>query len=325
MIRTEEALVPLVEGGTITAEQAQAVQSALERAGTARTQSRRRIVSEILSYVGGGVVIVSASFIVAQVWEPLGVVGRPVVIGGAAAVLFAAGWVLAGRVRDDLGRRLASSLLTAAAVLTAGALWTALDPVIGDATAAWSQPVMLLCSSAGALVVAALGYLRSRSALGLIAMSLATFLTTFALGWTVTSLVQGTSDHDPVAAMLLVGAVGAGWVGLSLRGVFTERLVGQFAGLIAMGIGLQSLRALDAGEWLAPTVLLLGGLVLMGVYAWARQWPLLVGGVAGVIIGGSELLIEYTEGLVAAAGSLVLGLLMLGAGLRLLRDRRPER
>jgi uncharacterized membrane protein YfcA len=63
----------------------------------------------------------------------------------------------------------------------------------------------------------------------------------------------------------------------------------------------------------------------MGIYAWARQWPLLVGGVAGVILGGSELLVEYTEGLVAAVGSLVLGLLMLGVGLRLLRDRRPGR
>jgi hypothetical protein len=325
MIRTDEALVPLVQGGTITAEQAQAVKSALEQAGTAQTQSRRRILSEILSYVGGGVVIVSASFIVSQVWEPLGVVGRPAVLGGAAVILFAAGWVLAGRVGDDAGRRLASSLLTGAAALTAGVVWTVLDPWVMDSAATWAPPMTLLCAAAGALVVSVLGYRRSRSALGLIAMSLATFVTTFALGWTVTALVEGTSDQDPVAAMLAVAAVGAGWLALSLRGVFAERLVGEFAGIIAMGVGIQALRAWDTGEWLVPVLLVLGGLALMGIYAWARQWPLLVGGVAGVILGGSELLVEYTEGLVAAVGSLVLGLLMLGVGLRLLRDRRPGR
>jgi len=89
-----------------------------------------------------------------------------------------------------------------------------------------------------------------------------------------------------------------------------------------MALGVQGLRAVDAGPWLVPVLLLVGGLALMGVYARERQWPLLVGGMAGVIIGGTELLVQYADGLVAAAGSLVLGLAMLGVGLRLLRGQR---
>lgn len=322
MTGTQDVLVPLVEGGTITAEQAEAVRTALDRAGTARTRSRRRVLSEILSYVGGGVVVVSAGFIVAQVWEPLGEAGRPAVVGLLAALLFGVGWVLGGRVQDDPGRRLASALLTASAALTAATVGTVLDAWSVASTQPWGQPVALALTAAGALVVSIAGYWRSRSALGLIALSLTTFVTSFALGWTVTSLIEGTSDHDPIAAFLLVGVVGAGWLVLSLRGVFEEGLVGQFAGLVAMAVGVQGLRAVEAGAWLVPVVLMAGGLVLMGVYAWSRQWPLLVGGMAGVIVGGTELLIRYAEGLVAAVGSLVLGLAMLGVGLRLLRSPR---
>jgi hypothetical protein len=336
MIRTDDALAPLIEAGTLTTAQAEAVATALQEAGSARTQSRRRVLSEILSYVGGGVVVVSAWFIVAQVWEPLGVVGRPLVTGVVATILFVAGWLLAGHIHDDPGRRLSSALLTASAALAAATVWTALDPILvgSDPTVAvsdlvessqpWGQPFTLACAAGTALAISVLGYLRSRSALGHIAMALATFVTTFAIGWTASALVQGTYDRDPVFALLLTAAVGAGWLVMSLRGVFAERLVGQFAGIAAMAIGIQGLRGLDSGEWLVPVLMLVGGLVLMGGYALLRQWPLLVGGVAGVIVGGTELLIEYTEGLVAAVGSLILGLVMLAIGLRLLRERRHD-
>lgn len=335
MSRTDEALASLVVRGTLSDEQAQEVRAALDQAGQAREHGRRRILSEILSYVGGAVIVVSAAFIVGQAWEPLGAPGRSGLILGIAAILFVVGWVLGGRIRDDSERRLSSTLMTAGAVLTAVAVGIAVDALLGNPLTEgpdvyayefvrpWAAPFTILCAAASALAVAVAGYLRSRSALGHVALGTAATLTIFSAGWVVNAMVVGTSDDFPVFGALLVMATGAAWLVASLRGVFEERLVGQFVGMTAMLFGVQGLRGDTPFDWLTPVLLVAGGLALMAVYGWLRQWPLLVGGVAGVILGGTELLVTYTEGIVAALGSLLLGLTMLAAGLRLLRERRP--
>jgi len=189
--------------------------------------------------------------------------------------------------------------------------------------AAWAAPFTALFAAASALAVSVAGYLRSRSALAHVALGAATALTIFAAGWVVNAMIVGTSDDFPVVGALLVLATGAAWLAASLRGDFTERVVGQFVGMTAMLFGVEGLRGETALDWLTPVLLVVGGMALMALYGWLRQWPLLVGGVAGVILGGTELLVTYTEGLVAALGSLLLGLAMLAAGLRLLRERRP--
>ena len=333
MNRTGNVLDTLVQQGTLSEQQAQAVLGALAESGEAREFTRRRIVSEILSYVGGAVIVVSAGFIVAQAWEPLGVIGRLVVILGIAAILFAAGWVLAGRLSDDMGRRLSSALMTAAAALTGLAIGVTVAEVLGDAVVettagqqfdpgrAWTEAFTALTAAAGAMVVAALGYVRSHSALGQIALGAALAMTLLTSAWTVNALVNDSSNM-PVAGALLVMAMGATWLVLALRGAFAEPVVGQFVGMVAMAMGAQWLRESVDADWLVPVLMLVGGLALMAAYAALRQWPLLVGGVGGVIVGGTELLIVYAEGIIAAFGSLLLGLVMLAVGLRLLRERR---
>ena len=335
MSRIDEALAPLITQGTLSPGQAEAVRAALEGAGSVREHTRRRVLSEILSYVGGAVVLISGAVIVGQAWDPLGTAGRSVLIAVIAATLVATGWVLGGRAQDDSARRLASTLMTAGAILVGVAVGNALDPLLGNPLSDGSQttapgaarpfaaPFLLMCSAASVLAVAAAGYLRSRSALGHLAMAGATIATVFAFGWMMAALRAGTMDTNPIDGALLVAAAGAVWLVLSLRGTFREPIVGQFVGMIAMGTGVQALRDTALPEWFVPVLLLAGGLGLMAAYAWLRQWPLLVGGVAEVIFGGTELLTTYTEGIVAAIGSLLLGLAMLAAGLRLFRERRP--
>ncbi len=334
MNRTREALASLVSAGTLTEEQATAVSSALEEAGQARELGRRRIISEILSYVGGALVVVSGAFIVAQTWEPLGAAGRSALIAAIAAILFAAGWFLSGRVHDDPARRLASTLMTAAAALAALAVWNTLDAAMGHAVVdtpngplydperQWIESFTVMCSAVSCLVVATIGYIRSHSALGHIAMGASAGLMLVSAAATVTSALTD-SDEFPVAGSVLLLAMGAAWLVASLRGLFAERVVGQFVGIAALFMGTQGLRDAVDAAWVIPAIMLVGGLLLMAAYGYLRQWPLLVGGVGGVIVGGAELLIEYTEGIVAAVGILALGLVMLAAGLRLLRERRP--
>lgn len=331
MDRVEEALVALVTQGTITQAQRQAVQDALESAGRAEHVGRRRVISEILGYVGGAVIIVSAAFIVAQAWDPLGHAGRAALFAAISAVLFAIGWNLGHRLTGEAGRRLAATLMTAAAPLLGLAIGIGLDWLLDsplseagdDPGRAWMAPFVLLCAAACAGAVAFVGYLRCHSALGNIVMGIAVGVGAFSVGWLLTALVQHTSDAVPLLGLALLIATGATWLILTLRGTFREHVVGQFVGMGAMFLGVQGLRDTFGPSWTVPTLILIGGLVLMGSYAVLRQWPLLVGGVAGVIIGGSELLISMTEGIVAAASSLALGLAMLAAGVLLLRERRP--
>ena len=198
---------------------------------------------------------------------------------------------------------------------------TARSPIASDA---WLGPLVPLCAAASGLAVATLGYLRSRSALGHLTVAAATVMTMFLAGWVITAARTDQTDEFPLLGALLVIATGATWLAASLRGLFAERVVGQFVGLIAIFVGTQGLRDGVGPDWLVPVLVLVEGLLLMAAYGWLRQWPLLVGGVGGVIIGGTELLVAYTEGFVAAVGSLLLGLAMLGAGLRLLRERRPS-
>jgi hypothetical protein len=331
MSRTDEALGALVERGTITQAQLQAVQDALESAGQAEHVGRRRVMSEILGYVGGAVIIVSVAFIIAQAWDPLGSTGRAVLFAAISAVLFTIGWILGHRLAGEAGRRLSATLMTAAAPLLALAIgieldWL-LDSPLSDAGTgpgrAWMAPFVLLCAAAAAGCLAFIGYRRCHSALGNIVMGIATGASAFSVGWLITAVVQHTSDAIPTLGLALLIATGATWLILSLRGTFHERVVGQFVGMGAMLVGVQGLRDTFGPNWSVPAIILAGGLLLMVVYALVRQWPLLVGGVAGVILGGSELLISMTEGIVAAASTLALGLAMLAAGVVLLRERRP--
>ena len=331
MTREDEALLDLVAQGTITEEQRQAVQDALESAGQAEHVGRRRMLSEILGYVGGAVIIVSVAFIVAQAWDPLGSTGRAVLFAAIAAVFFVTGWTLGHRLAGEAGRRLAATLMTAAAPLLALAIgieldWLLQSPLSGtgeDPGRSWMAPFVLLCAAACAGAVAYIGYRRCHSALGNAAMGIAAGASSFSIGWLITALARQSSDAIPILGLVLLIATGATWVALSLRGAFRERVVGQFVGMVEMLLGLQGLRDTFGPTWTVPALVLTGGIVLMVAYALLRQWPLLVGGVAGVILGGSELLISLAEGVVAAASTLALGLAMLAAGVVLLRERRP--
>ena len=340
------ALQRLIDAGTITNEQAVAVQSALSESdvrvfGTpTSTQpmfpSRRAFISEALTYVGFVFVVAAAALLTNQAWEGLGRWGRPGLLAAGAVVLFGAGaWMRLVR-KDSSGRRLSSTLFVGSEGLVAGTtflilneIWVPKNPSYLDAgsplwkdPARWVNPTMVISVGFAALVVGVIAYMLSGSALGQVAMAAPSAAMAIGVGQLIMALTNEADQVGPQrigSAILFAG--GLMWIALEHYGYLHEKVVGQVLGIGAMFSGLQGM-GVDLKVWASSSVLIVLGLGLLVFYLQGHAWPYLAGGIIGMFAGGVRLLVEYVHGTGGALASLALGILLVVVGVRLVNDRR---
>jgi len=331
-----EQLVPelsaLVAQNTITTEQAHAVQQALHLGAVPEaTRSRRALWSEAFTYIGGALIVVSAGLILSQAWTQLGIWGRPLVVGLAAAVLGVAGSFLSRTRHDDVMRRLCSTLFVGASALVAFTVGLILDelwvPKNDPNATNWLNPdpwvsstIVLLCAlSAGA--VAVFGYRRARSAFGVVAIGAATGAFAAASGVLLWELLRHGKGDNAVVAGLFLMLVGIAWLLVTNRGIFDESNAANIVGLAMLFIGGLFLSQQSFVE-LPAVVQLVMGVILFYVYLRNRAWPFLAAGILFLLSGGIQLVTRYVHGLLGAFVSLIFGILLLMVGIRLFREKQ---
>lgn len=337
-IHETEQLVPelanLVSEATITNEQAFAVQHAL-RLGMSSTgmRNRRALWSEAFTYLGGAVIVVSAGLILSRAWTQLGTWGRPVVVGIAASVLFVAATYLARSRRDDVMRRLCSTLFVGASALVAftiGLIFTELwVPKNSPNSTHWIDPdpwvpptIVMLCAF-GAGGVAVFGYRRAKSAFGVMTLGVIVGTCSGALGVLTWVLVKGGSGDNAVMAGIFLMSTAVVWLLAVNRKIFREENAANLVGLAMIFIAGQMLRQQSIVE--LPAVIQVAiGLILFYVYLRKRAWPFLAAGLLFLLSGGIELVTRYVQGILGACISLIFGIVLLVTGLRLFRDKSSE-
>jgi len=340
-------LQKLIDAGTLTREQADAVQEALghnapvdsvaPNSPSSMFPSRRAFISEALTYVGFVFVIAAAALLTSQAWAGLGRWGQSGLLAAGAAVLFGAAFWMRMVRKDDSGRRLSSTLFVGSAALFAGTtglilneIWVPKNPSYLDAgsplwqePARWVNPAIVIGVALAALVVAVIGYLLSGSALGQLAMAAPSAVMAIGIGQLITALGTNLDDvtSQPRVGFAILFGGGLLWIALEHYGYLHEKVVGQALGIGALFIGLQGV-GVDLKVWAGSSVLIVLGLGLLVFYLQGHAWPYLAGGIIGMFAGGVRLLVEYVHGTGGALASLGLGILLVFAGVRLVNDRR---
>lgn len=309
---TEEArtraLRGLVERGTLTAEQARAVEAALREAEDAGAPARW---TEIIGFVGGGLVFAGVVSLMAFSWEDLewtarvGLLAAVAVLAGLGG-LAAVGTRLLGRGPvPDTRRRVGGTLFVLAAVAAGLALGSALEP--DTATA----PTLL------GLVLAALGYAAAPTAVGLLACGAASV-------WALWSVLEaaGLTGNEALPYGLATVALGLLW------GAAAVRLPNQRTGLVVAAVlalfGAQ-VPLFDGQDHalLSYTLTTAVSVLCLVLHRWWRVWVLIGAGVVGLTLAVPEAIWDWTDGAIGGALLLLLvGLVLLAAsGLGLLLHR----
>lgn len=336
----------LIDAGTLTLEQAQAVQGAMgtdidakvapPSLGRTMFPSRRAFISEALTYIGFVFVIAAAALLTSQAWDGLNAWGQSALIGAGALALFGAGFLLRTIRRDDSGRRLSSTLFVGSEALVAGTIglilteiWVPKNPSYLDAgsplwkeAARWVSPAIVIGCAFGAIIIGVIGYLLSGSALGQLGMAAPSAALAIGIGQLIWALTNEADQAGPdrVGFAILFGG-GLLWIALEHYGYLHEKVVGQVLGIGALFIGLQGV-GIDVKVWASSSVLIVLGLGLLVFYLQGHAWPYLAGGILGMFAGGVRLLVEYVHGTGGALASLALGILLVVVGVRVVNDRR---
>ncbi|WP_243788859.1 DUF2157 domain-containing protein [Saccharopolyspora gloriosae] len=306
--RQRRALERLVERGTLTAEQSEAVRAELT---TETAPQRPGGLWEVLGYAGGALVLGGASLLLGMSWEDLSQAARVGLLAAATALLVAAGIFIAGSPRavrelaaaePSRRSRIVAVLFALASGTTAMAVGSGLDHY-------GSPHVSMLATGAGVLVAgAACAVLPSVP--GLLATG------AFACGF-VLSVPGEWFGAEQIHEMVLLIALGAAWAALSASGVL-ERPSRDRAGRIRreVGYGIAAATALFGAQWTvvghqswsyATTFVL--AVLCFAAFLRLRSTVLLVFGVIGVTVAVPEALYHWTGG--ALGGPLIV--LLVGA------------
>lgn len=305
------ALRGLVDNGTLTAAQADAVREAVAAAEPATTP--RAVVAEVAGYLGGGLMLAGAALVVGLSWDKLTQAGRVGIVAGVTVALILAGMAIAkgvqglralARVERSTRARIVSVLFALAA--GTGAL------AAGTASPRYEELVGGLVGVA----LAAVGYAVLPWFAPLVAGGVLSLFAAFGV-----AEAAGETALRVGAAFVVAGA---GWLVLTGLGVIRHRKVGFGIGAAITLIGTQQPLGWGGAElwaYLGTAVAALGFVVWHLI---AREPILLIAGVVGVTIVVPEAVWDWTDGAVGGAAVVLIAgaVLLIGSGLGfLLRSR----
>ena len=290
-----------------------------------RKVSSRALLVEIAAYVGGALVVASIGLFLAQYWAEFSGTVQVTALAAIGAVLAAAGFAVS-RVgpgyaalragRDDVRRRLASALLTAAAAAAGIAVGRLVDLRVGGAVENESWPIV--AGALTALVLAAAAYAYAPSVLGQVAMTGAILMSTTGI-WALLDEDQADTWWPGIAFM----AIGALWLAGAEGRLFREVVQARAIGAALTLFGAQF--TLFGGDHNGVSYLLMfvASVAAFAMYVRQVAWPYLVVGVVGITLVVPEAVIDWTDGSLGPAGAvLVAGVTLLGASLAGFRVRR---
>ena len=212
-----------VEAGLITREQAAAIEAF--ESGPALPARRVPLVTEALGYLGSALALAAGRVFLGQVWDEIARSGRLAILGGAAALLWLAGWSLRRMEEPALGRLM-------------GVLWfgsvgffAAFLALAAPSAKENEHALPTLFAGIGATIYGAVLWLVRKQSLQLLA----------AFGGTIT-LVIGvilTSWQNPPVwvVAIAVWALGGILLALGWREVATPAFAAILAGAVAAAIG----------------------------------------------------------------------------------------
>ncbi len=285
------------------------------------TPGRRRL-AEALAYVGGSLVVSAVLLLIGRQWSALGFGERLTLLSVCTIVLGVAGAVIVARaggrltIREpgqEVWRRLASVLLTAAAATVAGIIGVLVDTMPRDTTG------RVALSLAALVVAAAAAYLTVPSAAGQLTIG-------FGAVWCAASLASDLAGRNgPEAVGLSVLGVAGVWVLLAEARVWREVDLGRFLGCAGAFAGAQLLLLLADAPALGYTLTFLIGLGGFALH-WARRaWPYLVLGVVALTASLTEAAMDWFDGSLGVAGGLpAAGLTLIGPATFALRLRQEQ-
>lgn len=309
-----------VEEGLISPDQAEAIARHRERREAAAgplvvklgVEQRVPLLGEALGYVGATLAAVAAGILLAEYWDRMAYGLR---LGVAAALTLALLGV--GAVLRDAAAPAAQRLAGFAwAIAIAGAAWTVVL-VTGDDGFGLRDDAIATSASLSALVVAmVLWRLRARWQ-----QHGVTFATAEASALSLLTLMPG--DASPMLYGLTFAGVGGLWLALAELHVVKPVAIGRWFGLLAL---LAGMRVAPTDEYvgigltlgLTLTIALLAGGVLAGR-------PLYLGfGAAAVFLFVPHAVFHFFGDTIGApAALLVIGFVLLGLALLVVRGRRP--
>ena len=325
-------LQDLVSNEVISEVQAHAVQTALKITPTHAYEgrSRRSLISEALTYIGGAVIAVSAVLLLSTTWDSLGQWGRPGVLLAAGVVLGLAAVLLGKTDLDDARRRLCSTLYVGSAAITAFAFglllsefWVPKNEPFSDVyiqPAQWVMPTIFVLSTALAAVITVLGYRRANSAFGVLGIASSIGGFSMSLGMLIWWQIKGEETY-PFLGFIGLFIAACVWLVLANRNVFDERIMAQCLALLALVISTEGMRT-PLPEDFASIALVGLGLVMLWKYMQTREWVYLVGGVAPMLMGGIEFLTRNVSGALGSLASMIFGIAILVVGLRLFKEKQ---
>ena len=270
---------------------------------------RSSLVVEALGYLGGVIILVASILIASLYWDQADTAARLVIVGGVAAVLLAAGFAIPERL-EDVGIRLRSALWLFSSVAFAGFLG-----LLGADALNMADKDVFLLTSAGVAAYAAGLWLIDRTLVQQFAMMVSLMLTAAAL-----TNELGVSDALPGFAVWGVALI---WLLLGWGGLLEPRPFVMVFGAAGMFAGALTTIPTYAGIVLA----LVTALAVVATAVLLRDLLLLAVGAFGTLLVLPSSVIELFPGdLAAPIAMLVVGALLVGAGLFIARRRhtRPE-
>ncbi|MDN6159101.1 DUF2157 domain-containing protein [Brevibacterium sp.] len=280
--------------------------------GEASQRAKMPRLVEIVSYLGGALVLAAGGLFFAQEWYGLGFGTRLTMLAVVSAVLGTAGAVTVRsssrstdvhQATDDSRRRLAGTLLTGAALAVACLVGLAVDHWVDSNFEGIYWPAVL--GGAVGLLMAMIGYRLAPTVLGMLGMlaGLLTAVLSFASGY----LDQWT--NVVAVAMFLVGAL---WLAATEAGLFPTITVARFLGVATalLGAQLPVIEADHPGLGYVLTLIMVGGGI--AAYLKTTAWPYLAVAVAAVTLVVPEAVSDWTEGSLGVIGAvLVTGITLL--------------
>jgi hypothetical protein len=324
-----DALAGLVREGTLSAEQAHRVGDVLRRTGVEPAQpreaapERRERVVEVLSYLGGALVIGALILIVGLAWSDLSRAGKLAICGGATVLLLGAAVAVAGIGRPGIGRTSsAGSGAKGAGSRQRDTLASTLG-ALGAGGAAFTVGVAIDVDGFRALILPGVAMVVVAVASYVMWGKAPLVCATFGGGFLV---VIALIDMRPQAwpALVLTGiallAYGALWIGVGR--ILTERdVAGVLGGAIAL-IGAELASIDNDHAWVGLLLGLVGIAAMFALFWTSRRWWYAVFGAAGaLVIPPTALGVMFDNALLVGVVLLLIGVALIVGAVATLRRR----